>query len=184
MKKLNVLSILTVTVAMSLPLSVMAADPQAKTDSKIEYKDNGGYEAKASSSQDMSDGTKTTRTSKVDVDVDNDGEVTEKTKEKASADPKGLMNKKKHVITSKVDNDREDGEFKKTTKSDYSDNDGTNVSDKSTVKAEVDNDGNVRETVKNERVTDPKGLFNRKKTTSTTKRVNGEVVKSDTDTDR
>jgi hypothetical protein len=183
----KILPLLTATLAvtlpsMTLPLPAVAADPEAKTEGKIEYKDNGGYEAKRSSSQELSNGTEMSSSSKVDVDVDNDGEVTEKVKNQATNDPKGLMNKKQNIVTSKIDSEPS-GDYKKTTKKKYKDAEGTDISQKTTVDVDADSDGTVKETVRNEKIVDPKGLFNRSKTVSTTKKVNGKVVESNENVD-
>ena len=94
-------AILATTAAVTLASSAHAADQSAQTKSNIEYKDNGGYEAKISSESKDANGTVHSAKVSEDYDVDSDGLGSRTTEKTSVTDPKGLMNKSKD--TSKVD---------------------------------------------------------------------------------
>ena len=71
----------------------------------------------------------------------------------------------------------DDGDYEKTTKEELNDTSGTTTSVETNVDVDRDDDGAVEKTVTKEVVEDPKGLFNKTKTTTkdTVKSEDGEV---------
>lgn len=171
----NTLAILSATTMLTMGAAAFAADEVAKGETKVEYKDDGGYKSTQSSEHVNADGTKTSSEAKVDVDVDKDGQVEKTVKTESTTDPKGLLNAKKDTSKAEVE-EKDRGGYKQTVTREHKDSDGTNVKEKSTTDVSVDREGNVTETTKNEKVVDPKGLMNKEKSVSKTKSVNGRVV--------
>ncbi len=171
----NMVAILTATAVMALVAPAYAATESAQNKSKVEYKDNGGYESTRTSEHTTPGGTKHTSESKVDVDVDSDGKIDKTVKTESVTDPKGLMNKETDTAKTEI-KEKERGGYVQTTVSKSTDADGTNVTIKATTDVDVDADGNVTTTAKSEKTVDPKGLMNKKTTSSMTKSVNGHVV--------
>ncbi len=93
----------------------------------------------------------------------------------------------------KVEHDK-DGGYTKSSEAEKTDMNGTTTSAESKTKLAVDSDGDTKKTVRTERVTDPKGLFNKQKTVTKdtmktkggktsvehTKEVNGDTVENTT----
>ena len=171
----NSIAMLLATAGISLAASAYAAN---ETESSVEYKKNGGYEANRSSESVSPDGTKRVSESEVDVNVNSAGQVDKTITTESTTDPKGLMNKKKDSATTEIE-EKARGGYKQTTTSHHTDANGTNVSLVVTTDVEVDAQGNVITTSTTEKTVDPKGLMNKKTTTSRTKSVNGKVVEKD-----
>jgi hypothetical protein len=170
----NMLALLSATTVLTLGAGAYAADT-AEGKAKVEYKANGGYEAKQSGERTLDDGTKVKSETNVDVDVDHDGTVDRTVKSEETSDPKGLMNKQSDNTKTKFD-EKSDGGYTQTSDRKHKDANGTNIMEKSKTDVDVDRNGNVTQTTKNEKTTDPKGLFNKKTTKEKTKMVNGQVV--------
>lgn len=175
----NIFGLLATTATLALATSAFAANEAAENKSSVEYKKDGGYEAKAASEKVNAAGTKTATESKVDVDVKNDGRVSKTTKTETTTDAKGLMNEKKDVQKTKLE-EKKDGGYKETATSTHTDAEGTNVKAKATTEVDVNAAGDVTKTQKVEKTVDPKGLMNKETTTTTTKEVNGNVVEKKT----
>jgi hypothetical protein len=170
----NALAILSATTVLTLAASAFA-DDIVKGESKMEYKDNGGYESTQSSERVTGTGTKHVTESNVDVDVDSKGRVSKTVETEKTTDPKGLLNTKKDNATTEIE-EKARGGYKQTTTRAHTDREGTDIVNKSTTNVDVDAKGNVTEVVKTEKVVDPKGLLNKSKAVSKTKTVNGRVV--------
>lgn len=152
--------------------SAYAAD---ETKTKVDYKSDGGYEAESTSEGTTADGTKHKAETNVDVDVNSKGLVDKTVTTESSADPKGILNKKKDTAKSEL-KEKDRGGYKQTVTRKHTDAEGTNVTAKETTEVEVDKEGNVTETTKTEEKIDPKGLMNQKKVVSKSKKVNGELI--------
>ena len=179
---MNTLPIIITATAMSLATSAYAASESAQSKATMERKDNGGYESTVKSQETTSAGTAKTSESKVDVDVDSKGNVEKTVSTEATADPKGLMNKKTDTSETQIE-DKANGGYKQTTTRRHTDAEGTNTTYKTVTDVSVDSSGNVTSTATTEKTVDPKGLMNEKTTTSKTKTVNGKVVESNKKTD-
>jgi len=155
-------------IALASATGAYAASPENKT--TYEAKDNGGYEVKSSSKVETNAGTEKTGERNVDVDVKDNGAKSKKVTTKSATDPKGLMNGKEDKSETKMEQDV-DGSSKTVKSDSHMDANGTDV--KTEVETKVDANGNV--ITETEKSVDPKGLMN--KTTTTTKTVNGKVVK-------
>ena len=171
----NVLAVLVATTTLGFTTSVFAADTSAEVKTKVDHKDNGGYESTSVSKETNDEGTNRKSKTTVDVDVDNDGTVSKTVESKTTTDPKGLLNSKKDVVKSEIE-EKERGGYERTVKHDHVDNEGTNVSSETKTDVEVDADGKVTKTIESEKKTDPEGLLNSTKTTVKTKVVNGQVI--------
>ncbi len=174
------LALLATITAFSLIHSAYAADPSADTQTSMQQKANGGYEANTTSEQTGADGAKITNDKKVDLSVDSNGKTT-KTIKKNSTASKGALHKSADKSVSEY-KDKDNGGFKKTKTVTHTNTDGTNVKEKSTADVDVDSKGNVTSTEKSEKTVDPQGLMNATTTTSTTKSVNGTVTNQETNT--
>lgn len=165
-------AILATTAAMSIAASAHATDASAEAKSDIEYKDNGGYEAKISSESKDANGTVKTVKATEDYDVDSDGLGSRTTEKTAVTDPEGLFNKSKN--TSKTEVERKDnGGYEKTTTEKSTNADGTNVTTEVNTDVDVNDDGSVKANTTTEKTVDPKGLMNKTTTTIKSKAVNG-----------
>jgi opacity protein-like surface antigen len=178
----KLLAMLAATAAVGLASSAYAADEATEAKSKVEYKDDGGYDAKRSSKHTTPEGTTHKHESKVDVDVDSKGQVSKEVKNKVSTDPKGPLNKKTDVVKTDVE-EKDSGGYKQKTTRKHTDAEGTNVTSKVKTDVEVDAEGNVIENTKTESTVDPKGLLNKTTTTNKTKAVNGQIVEQTQKTD-
>ncbi len=170
----NMITLITVAAIAGMPTQSHAAS-EASSKAKVDYKDDGGYEAKRSSETTDAVGTNVSKDSQVDVDVDSRGMIKKTVKSETTTDPKGIMNQKEDDGKS-VFEEKANGGYKQTTTRKHTDRNGTNVTYKTVTDVDVDDLGNVTTTAKTEKTLDPKGLFNSKTTTSTTKSVNGQVV--------
>jgi hypothetical protein len=166
---MNTLPIIITATAISLATSAYAASESAQSKATMERKDNGGYESTVKSEETTSAGTAKTSESK--------GNVEKTVSTEATADPKGLMNKKTDTSETNIE-DKANGGYKQTTIRRHTDAEGTNTTYKTVTDVSVDNNGNVTSTATTEKTVDPKGLMNEKTTTSKTKTVNGKVVES------
>jgi len=174
------LAMLVTSTAIAFSSLVYAADETAQGQSKVDYKDNGGYDASRSSQNTDANGTVTKSEEKASVDVDSKGLETRKLSTSDSTDPKGLMNKKTDNTNTKY-TEKANGGYKQVTTTTHTDANGTNVKLVTTTNVDIDNKGNVTSTVKTKKVVDPKGLMNEKTSTSMTKTVNGKVVEEKKD---
>lgn len=169
----NKFVLLAATAAVTLATSAFAAEEKANT--KVEYKNNGGYEATRSVENTSANGTTVSSKSKVDVDVDAKGNVTRSIDTSTATDPKGMLNQK-------VDNgnttfeEKSNGGYKQTTQRTHTDQQGTDITLKTVTDVDIDKKGNVITTAKTEKTVDPSGLFNSSTETSTSRSVNGVVV--------
>lgn len=179
----NLLATLTATTILAAAGGAFAADETTQGESKVKYKDNGGYESTQSAEHTTAGGTTHSSDAKVDVDVDSKGRVDKTVKTDSVTDPKGLMNKKADTAKTEVE-EKDRGGYKQTTTRKHTDAEGTNVTEKTSTDVDVDKNGNVTETDKTEKVTDPKGLMNKKKTVHKTKKVNGKVVEDKIDSNK
>lgn len=175
MKK-SLLAALAASASMGLAISAYAEEASEKSNTK--YHDNGGYETTSSSQKTNAAGTTSSTNSSVNVDVDSKGNVSREAKSETTTDPEGLMNKKTDNAESEIE-EKPRGGYKQTTTRSHKDADGTNVYFKTVTDVDVDSSGNVTTTAKTEKTVDPKGFFNKTTSTSTTKSVNGRIVKSD-----
>lgn len=168
------------TTALIFAQGAFAADPSAKNEATIEYKKNGGYESKAASESTATGGT--TRASKktVDVDYDDDGKGSAEVKSEETRDPKGLMNKTTNKDNTSIEEKERGGYVKKTT-SEHMNSKGEKVSVDTKIDREVDKDGNVTVEKSTDKAVDPKGLLNKKTTSTTKKTVNGSVTENSVD---
>lgn len=162
------------TAAIGFAPAAFAAE-KADVKSKVEYKDDGGYESSRTAKQTTSSGTALKTENKVDVSVDSEGKVDKSVKAESTTDPKGLMNKKQDTSESKIE-EKERGGYKQVTTRKHTDAEGTNTTFKTTTDVDVDSSGNVKTTATTEKVTDPKGLLNQKTVTNKVKTVNGRVT--------
>ena len=122
----NLFTTILVSTAASFSPAVYAADESAESESKVEYKDTGGYESTRSTERVTPSGSKVTTEKTVDVDVDSDG-LTERTiKTETTADPKGLMNKKQDNSETEIE-EKERGGYKQVTTRKDTDANGTNI---------------------------------------------------------
>lgn len=169
------LMLLVASTAIGLASHAYAANESAEVKSNVEYKKDGGYEAKRSMEHTLTDGTKVSADSKVDVDVDSNGRVEKTAESESVSDPKGLMNAKKDESETTV-KEKARGGYKKTTTKKSHDAAGADVDRKTTTDVDVDANGNVTSTTTVEKSVDPKGLMNAKTTSSKVKAVNGTVV--------
>ena len=176
----NLLAILTTTAAVGLASSAYAADASAEHKSNVEMKKNGGYEATNSAERITSAGTKQEMKEKVDVDVDSKGMHKETAKSETVTDAKGLGNAKKDTSKATYE-DKSNGGYKQTKTDKHTDANGANVKTTTTTDVDVDSDKNATAVVKTEKTVDPKGLMNKKTTTTKAKAVNGTVVEQKTD---
>lgn len=167
------------TVLALICTNVYAATETTNAKSDLEMKDNGGYTSSSASTRTTKEGTKHTTSTKVDVDIDKGGKLSKEVTTEITKDPQGLMNKQQEVMETVVE-EKSDGGLEQVKTREYKDNDGTNVTTKSTVDVDVDDKGNVIQTVTDKKTVDPKGLLNQTTTETTTKIVNGRVVKSET----
>jgi len=175
------LALLSATAVLALSGASLAADETVKGESKVEYKEDGGYESTRSSKHVTPEGTTHATETEVDVDVDSSGRASKTVKTEAVTDPKGLMNKKKDTSKTEIE-EKPRGGYVQTTLSKHTEADGTDVTIKTVTDVDVDTSGNITTTAKSERVVDPKGWLNETKTTSTTKTVNGRVVEQKKET--
>lgn len=171
----HLIVIAAATAAIGFTSSAYAAEEAAQVKSKIEYKKDGGYEASRTSEQTTARGTELSSERNVNVGVDSKGRIDKTVKSESSSDPKGLMNKKKDVSESKIE-EKDRGGYKQVTTRKHRDAEGTDTTYKTTTDVDVDARGNVATTATTEKVTDPKGLLNEKTTSSKVKTVNGRVV--------
>lgn len=167
------ISLLAATAAVALASASYAAEDKAN--SKVEYKNNGGYEATRNAESTSANGTTVSSKSKVDVDVDSKGNVTRTLDTQASTDPKGMLNKQADNGKT-VFEEKSNGGYKQTTERSHTDQQGTDITLTTTTDVDVDKKGNVITTAKTEKTVDPSGLFNSRTETSTSKSVNGVVV--------
>jgi hypothetical protein len=100
----NGLSLLAMTAIMGFSVASHAADPHAKVESSVDYKNNGGYESNVTSEEVNAAGTARTSEKSVDVDVDRNGNVVSTIDTEKTVDPKGLMNKKTTSTSTKAVN--------------------------------------------------------------------------------
>ncbi len=152
----------------------------AATESKVEYKENGGYESTKSSEHKAPDGTTHTTESNVDVDVDKNGRVSKLIETESSTDPKGLLNEKKDIAKTERE-EKPRGGYKETVTRQHRDADGTDITARTTTDVNVDKQGNVTQIVRVEKIVNPTGLMNETKTVNVTKTVNGKLVEQKTD---
>lgn len=171
----RILAVLAATTAMTLAAPSFAISESSDGKTKVDYKSNGGYEATRSAEQTSTDGTTTKSNADVDVDIDSKGKTSKTVKAETSTDPKGLGNKKADIAKTTYE-DKDRGGYKQTTTRNHTDANGTSTTYVTTTDVDVDKDGNVTSTAKTEKTVDPKGLLNKKTTTSKTKAVNGKVV--------
>ncbi len=177
--KTKLLTLLAASAGMSLATAAYAQEASEKSNTR--YHDNGGYESTSTSQKTSAEGTTSTTNSSVNVDVDSKGNVTREAKTETTTDPSGFMNKTTDNAQSEIE-EKPRGGYKQTTTRSHKDADGTNIYFKTVTDVDVDSSGNVTTTAKTEKTVDPKGLFNKTSTTSTTKSVNGRIVKSDSKT--
>ena len=145
-----------------------AGAPENKT--TYEAKDNGGYEVKSKSKAVNAAGTERTGERKVDVEIDDNGSKSKTVTTKSAVDAEGLMNGKEDKAETKMEMNA-DGSSKTVKSNSHSNFNGTDTSTE--VETKVDANGNV--ITETEKTVDPKGLLN--KSTTTTKTINGKVVK-------
>lgn len=102
--KMNLLALAAVAAIATAP-AFAAEHPAAKTETKVEAKDNGGYMEKTTTEQKDAAGTSMTSEKKTDVNVDSKGNMEATTTTEKVVDPKGLMNESKETVkdTKKVD---------------------------------------------------------------------------------
>ena len=167
------------TAAVGLASSAFAANATAENKSNVELKKNGGYEATNSSERTTAAGTKHEMKEKIDVDVDSKGQHKESAKAESSTDPKGLMNAKTDTTKASY-KDKDNGGYKHTRTDKHTDAAGTDVKTTTTTDVDVDSSKNATATVKTEKTVDPKGLMNKKTTTTKAKAVNGVVTEEKT----
>lgn len=172
--KNRLLAVLAATTTLSAA-GFAYAESKAQAESKVEYKEDGGYESSRTSKHTDGKGTTTKTDANIDVDVHSKGNVSKTIKTTATTDPEGLMNEKKDD-TKTVFEEKERGGYKQTTTTKHVNSDGTNVTLVTTTNVDVDKNGNVTTVAKSEKTVDPKGLMNKKTTTDETKMVNGKVV--------
>jgi hypothetical protein len=170
----NLYTILAATAALSTA-TVAYADEEAQVKSTVEMKDNGGYESNVKSEEVTSAGTAKSTEKQVDIDVNSNGLVDKNIKIVKKNDPKGLMNGKKDVSETEIE-EKEYGGYKQTTTRKITDANGTNTFYKTITDVSVDTNGNVTSTATTEKTTDPKGWFNKTTVKSTEKTVNGKVI--------
>ncbi|MDE3060518.1 MAG: hypothetical protein KGJ06_05855, partial [Pseudomonadota bacterium] len=161
--------------AVMLTATAALADESATSESKTEYKNNGGYESTSSSEETTPEGTSKTSKTTVDVDVDRNGLASKDIKTKTTTDPEGLFNKKTSSSEDRT-KQKANGGYTRTTTHEKTDAAGTNISSKTKTDVDVDAGGNTVATTKSQQTVDPKGLMNKHTTTSETKSVNGTVV--------
>lgn len=171
----NIIAVLAITAATALPCATFAADETSESKAKVEYETDGGYESSRSSEHTTPSGTTHSSESTVDVDVDSAGRVDKTVKTETVTDPKGLMNRKKDVSETEIE-EKAYGGYKQTTTRKHKDAAGTDTTFKTVTDVDVDSTGNVTTTATTEKTVDPKGLFNKTTTESKTKTVNGRVV--------
>jgi len=178
----NYLAILAASTMMTLATVSFAADETAESKAKVEYKSDGGYEASRNAEHVTSEGTSNTTRENVDVEVDSKGLTSKTSKSYSVSDPKGLMNKKTDNTKTTLQ-EKERGGYKQTTTSKHTDADGTNVTLVTITDVDVDTNGNVTAVAKTDKTVDPKGMMNKKTTSSMTRTVNGKVVDEKKNTD-
>ncbi len=173
----NLIAFLSATTVLTMATAAFAADETAADNSKVRYKDNGGYESTQSSDHTTPGGTSETSKTEVDVDVNSKGQVSKTVESKTTTDAKGLLNARTDKAKTELD-EKDRGGYKQTSTRSHTDHDGTNVSEKATTDVDVDKTGNVTETTKTSKTVDPKGLMNKHTTTTKAKVVNGAVVET------
>lgn len=167
------ISLLAATAAVALASASFAAEEKAN--SRVEYKNNGGYEATRSVENTGTNGTTVSSQSKVDVDVDSKGNVTRSVSTKNTTDPKGMLNTQADNGKT-VFEEKSNGGYKQTTERAHTDQQGTDIKLTTVTDVDIDKKGNVITTAKTEKTVDPSGLFNSRTETSTSRSVNGVVV--------
>lgn len=169
----NNLALLAATAAVTLASASFAAEDKAN--SKVEYKNNGGYEATRNAETTSASGTTVSSQSKVDVDVDSKGNVTRSITTQNATDPKGMLNTQADNGKT-VFEEKSNGGYKQTTERAHTDQQGTDIKLTTVTDVDIDKKGNVITTAKTEKTVDPSGLFNSRTETSTSRSVNGVVV--------
>jgi len=174
MKNKTILSALVVTTALTITAQ---AEVVSKNESYIKEKPNGGYETKVITEKQTPAGTTKTYEKTVNVNVRSNGNVSKVSEIKSVTDPKGILNKQSNDSRSRYV-EKENGGYEQVTTSKHTNSDGADVTLVTTTLVDVDADGNVKTTAKTERTIDPKGLLNKKTSTSEVKIINGEIVQS------
>ncbi len=170
----NTLGALVATTAIGIA-SLAYADDATATNTTIENKANGGYEATTKSSETTPNGTDKSSTGTESVDVDSKGNIDKTIKTESVTDPKGMWNKKTDNSESSIQ-EKSNGGYTQTTIRKHTDRSGTDTYYKTVTDVSVDSDGNVTSVATSEKTTKPKGWFNKTEASSKTKTVNGTVT--------
>jgi hypothetical protein len=168
--------LVTATILLVAP-AALAAEPMQQDNAQVNYKDDGGYTAEKSADQVDTNGVKHKADSKTVVDYDSNGNM-KRTVTTTDKVKNGMHSKENSSATEfKQTND---GGYDKTTTTEHTNTDGTNLKSTSNTHASVDAKGNDVTVTKTQNTVDPPGLMNKTTTTNTTKTVNGVVVEDQT----
>ena len=169
-------TLLLATIAMLDAPAAFADDAKQQNNAEVKYKDDGGYVVQKNGEQVDSNGAKHTTNSKTEVDYDANGNM-KKTVVNTDKVKTGVLHSKENQSKTEYQQTN-DGGYMKTTTSDHTNTDGTNIETTSKTHVGVDANGNDVAVTKTKSTIDPPGLMNKTTSTTATKTVNGVPVES------